>query len=165
MLIFLLGKCNSFDLGNHLPVILIFLIKMSSERSTAKYGIVCFIIEYLLWRSKLIETCNGLTCFLIDYLLWGSQLIETCNGPHLFTLQFLLYGREFDQWWDPQLFTKWFVSLNQQNNDEQKEKNVFPLGADNVLAFIKDMSGSRPHIFFKLCWKYFIPLLSLVSPT
>ncbi|XP_075875949.1 sodium- and chloride-dependent GABA transporter 3-like [Nelusetta ayraudi] len=36
-------------------------------------------------------------------------------------------------------------------------------GADNVLAFIKDMTGSRPHVFFKLCWKYIIPLLSLVS--
>uniref|UniRef100_A0A3Q3LSA6 Transporter n=1 Tax=Mastacembelus armatus TaxID=205130 RepID=A0A3Q3LSA6_9TELE len=36
-------------------------------------------------------------------------------------------------------------------------------GADRVINIIEDMTGQRPSIFFKLCWKYIIPLLSLIS--
>ncbi|XP_071347927.1 sodium- and chloride-dependent GABA transporter 3-like [Trachinotus anak] len=36
-------------------------------------------------------------------------------------------------------------------------------GADRFLNIIKDMTGQRPSVFFKLCWKYIIPLLSVVS--
>ncbi|XP_028448842.1 sodium- and chloride-dependent GABA transporter 3-like [Perca flavescens] len=36
-------------------------------------------------------------------------------------------------------------------------------GADRLSDIIEDMTGQRPSIFFKLCWKYFIPLLSLIT--
>ncbi|XP_037537323.1 sodium- and chloride-dependent betaine transporter-like [Nematolebias whitei] len=36
-------------------------------------------------------------------------------------------------------------------------------GADRLLNIIEDMSGQKPSVFFKLCWKYVIPLLSLIS--
>ncbi|XP_019966975.1 sodium- and chloride-dependent GABA transporter 3-like [Paralichthys olivaceus] len=36
-------------------------------------------------------------------------------------------------------------------------------GADRFNDAIKDMTGQRPFIFFKLCWKYLIPLLSAIS--
>ncbi|XP_027146767.1 sodium- and chloride-dependent GABA transporter 3-like [Larimichthys crocea] len=36
-------------------------------------------------------------------------------------------------------------------------------GADRVIDIIEDMTGQRPSVFFKLCWKYIIPLLSLSS--
>ncbi|XP_026169208.1 sodium- and chloride-dependent betaine transporter-like [Mastacembelus armatus] len=36
-------------------------------------------------------------------------------------------------------------------------------GADRVINIVEDMTGQRPSIFFKLCWKYIIPLLSLIS--
>ncbi|XP_029380726.1 sodium- and chloride-dependent betaine transporter-like [Echeneis naucrates] len=36
-------------------------------------------------------------------------------------------------------------------------------GADSFLNIINDMTGQRPCILFKLCWKYIIPLLSLSS--
>ncbi|XP_035027243.2 sodium- and chloride-dependent betaine transporter [Hippoglossus stenolepis] len=36
-------------------------------------------------------------------------------------------------------------------------------GADRFNDAIKDMTGQRPFIFFKLCWKYIVPLLSLIS--
>ncbi|XP_068590881.1 sodium- and chloride-dependent betaine transporter-like [Cebidichthys violaceus] len=36
-------------------------------------------------------------------------------------------------------------------------------GADRVIDIIEDMTGQRPSVFFKLCWKYVIPLLSLIS--
>uniref|UniRef100_A0A3B4WR04 Transporter n=1 Tax=Seriola lalandi dorsalis TaxID=1841481 RepID=A0A3B4WR04_SERLL len=36
-------------------------------------------------------------------------------------------------------------------------------GADRFFNIIKDMTGQRPSVFFKLCWKYIIPLLSLIS--
>ncbi|XP_037643801.1 sodium- and chloride-dependent GABA transporter 3-like [Sebastes umbrosus] len=36
-------------------------------------------------------------------------------------------------------------------------------GADRLNNIIEDMTGQRPSVFFKLCWKYFIPLLSLIS--
>ncbi|XP_074508405.1 sodium- and chloride-dependent betaine transporter-like [Sebastes fasciatus] len=36
-------------------------------------------------------------------------------------------------------------------------------GADRVINIIEDMTGQRPSAFFKLCWKYIIPLLSLIS--
>ncbi|XP_039999729.1 sodium- and chloride-dependent betaine transporter-like [Xiphias gladius] len=36
-------------------------------------------------------------------------------------------------------------------------------GADNVVNIIEDMTGQRLSVFFKLCWKYIIPLLSLIS--
>uniref|UniRef100_A0A3B4U4U1 Transporter n=1 Tax=Seriola dumerili TaxID=41447 RepID=A0A3B4U4U1_SERDU len=36
-------------------------------------------------------------------------------------------------------------------------------GADRVIKNIEDMTGQRPSVFFKLCWKYIIPLLSLIS--
>uniref|UniRef100_A0A8P4GE11 Transporter n=1 Tax=Dicentrarchus labrax TaxID=13489 RepID=A0A8P4GE11_DICLA len=36
-------------------------------------------------------------------------------------------------------------------------------GADRFSNIIEDMTGQRPSVFFKLCWKYIIPLLSLVS--
>ncbi|XP_034743592.1 sodium- and chloride-dependent GABA transporter 3-like isoform X2 [Etheostoma cragini] len=36
-------------------------------------------------------------------------------------------------------------------------------GADRLSNIIEDMTGQRPSVFFKLCWKYFIPLLTLTS--
>ncbi|XP_051266822.1 sodium- and chloride-dependent GABA transporter 3-like isoform X2 [Dicentrarchus labrax] len=36
-------------------------------------------------------------------------------------------------------------------------------GADRFANIIEDMTGQRPFVFFKLCWKYIIPLLSLTS--
>ncbi|XP_037537322.1 sodium- and chloride-dependent betaine transporter-like [Nematolebias whitei] len=35
-------------------------------------------------------------------------------------------------------------------------------GADRLLNIIEDMTGQKPSVFFKLCWKYIIPLLSLI---
>ncbi|XP_041804960.1 sodium- and chloride-dependent betaine transporter-like [Chelmon rostratus] len=40
---------------------------------------------------------------------------------------------------------------------------AWTFGADDVINFIEDMTGQRPSVFFKLCWKYIIPLLSLAS--
>ncbi|MED6257533.1 hypothetical protein ATANTOWER_026096 [Ataeniobius toweri] len=34
-------------------------------------------------------------------------------------------------------------------------------GSDRLLCIIEDMTGHRPSVFFKLCWKFLIPLLSL----
>ena len=39
----------------------------------------------------------------------------------------------------------------------------FCSGVDRLFNNIEDMTGQRPSVFFKLCWKYIIPLLSLVS--
>ncbi|XP_042284057.1 sodium- and chloride-dependent GABA transporter 3-like isoform X1 [Thunnus maccoyii] len=36
-------------------------------------------------------------------------------------------------------------------------------GANRVINIIEDMTGHRPSVFFKLCWRYIIPLLSLIS--
>ncbi|XP_039670492.1 sodium- and chloride-dependent GABA transporter 3-like [Perca fluviatilis] len=36
-------------------------------------------------------------------------------------------------------------------------------GADRIFNIIKDMTGQRPSVFFKLCWNYIVPLLSLSS--
>ncbi|XP_018533727.1 sodium- and chloride-dependent GABA transporter 3-like isoform X1 [Lates calcarifer] len=36
-------------------------------------------------------------------------------------------------------------------------------GAERVIDVIEDMTGQRPCAFFKLCWKYIIPLLTLIS--
>ncbi|XP_068457193.1 sodium- and chloride-dependent GABA transporter 3-like, partial [Clinocottus analis] len=36
-------------------------------------------------------------------------------------------------------------------------------GADRLIDIIEDMTGQRPSVFFKLCWKYIIPPLSLIS--
>ncbi|XP_068191494.1 sodium- and chloride-dependent GABA transporter 3-like [Antennarius striatus] len=36
-------------------------------------------------------------------------------------------------------------------------------GADRILNIIEDMTGQKPNILFKLCWKYIIPPLSLIS--
>ncbi|KAM8849974.1 sodium- and chloride-dependent betaine transporter-like isoform 2-T2 [Spinachia spinachia] len=36
-------------------------------------------------------------------------------------------------------------------------------GADRLMDIIEDMTGKRPSVFFKLCWKYIIPLLSLIA--
>ncbi|KAJ3605850.1 hypothetical protein NHX12_027893 [Muraenolepis orangiensis] len=36
-------------------------------------------------------------------------------------------------------------------------------GAEQVYGKIKDMTGVRPNIFFKLCWLYLTPLVSLVA--
>nr|XP_046264519.1 sodium- and chloride-dependent GABA transporter 3-like [Scatophagus argus] len=36
-------------------------------------------------------------------------------------------------------------------------------GADRFSNIIEDMTGHKPSAFFKLCWKYTIPLLSLIS--
>ncbi|XP_027146748.1 sodium- and chloride-dependent GABA transporter 3-like [Larimichthys crocea] len=40
---------------------------------------------------------------------------------------------------------------------------AWSFGADRVIDIIEDMTGQRPSVFFKLCWKYIIPLLSLIS--
>ncbi|XP_028448841.1 sodium- and chloride-dependent GABA transporter 3-like [Perca flavescens] len=37
-------------------------------------------------------------------------------------------------------------------------------GADRIFNIIKDMTGQRPSVFFKLCWNYIVPLLSLTAP-
>lgn len=39
----------------------------------------------------------------------------------------------------------------------------FSLGADNLINIIEDMTGQRPSVFFRLCWKYVSPLVYLVS--
>ncbi|XP_058497785.1 sodium- and chloride-dependent GABA transporter 3-like [Solea solea] len=36
-------------------------------------------------------------------------------------------------------------------------------GGDHFCNIIKDMTGQRPCLLFKVCWKYIVPLLSLVS--
>ncbi|XP_062285093.1 sodium- and chloride-dependent betaine transporter-like [Scomber scombrus] len=36
-------------------------------------------------------------------------------------------------------------------------------GADRIINIIEDMTGQRPSVFFKVCWRYIIPLLSLTS--
>ncbi|XP_028283224.1 sodium- and chloride-dependent betaine transporter-like [Parambassis ranga] len=36
-------------------------------------------------------------------------------------------------------------------------------GADRFYNIIEDMTGQRPSVLFKLCWKYIIPVLSLIS--
>ncbi|XP_075993675.1 sodium- and chloride-dependent betaine transporter-like [Genypterus blacodes] len=36
-------------------------------------------------------------------------------------------------------------------------------GADRLSNVIEDMSGHRPSVFFTLCWKFIIPVLSLAS--
>ncbi|KAM7400112.1 hypothetical protein PAMA_004691 [Pampus argenteus] len=36
-------------------------------------------------------------------------------------------------------------------------------GADRVINIIEDMTGQKPSVYFKVCWRYIIPLLSLVS--
>ncbi|XP_068197099.1 sodium- and chloride-dependent GABA transporter 3-like [Antennarius striatus] len=36
-------------------------------------------------------------------------------------------------------------------------------GADNFSNIIEEMTGHRPSAFFKLCWKFIVPLLSLIS--
>ena len=35
-------------------------------------------------------------------------------------------------------------------------------GAERMYGVIKDMAGVRPNSFFKLCWLYLTPLVSLV---
>ncbi|KAM9349534.1 sodium- and chloride-dependent betaine transporter-like [Symphorus nematophorus] len=40
---------------------------------------------------------------------------------------------------------------------------AWSFGADRIINIIEDMTGQRPCVFFKLCWKYIIPLLSLIS--
>lgn len=35
-------------------------------------------------------------------------------------------------------------------------------GADRLVLIIDDMTGHKPSIFFKLCWKFFIPAFSAV---
>ncbi|KAM9349536.1 sodium- and chloride-dependent betaine transporter-like [Symphorus nematophorus] len=40
---------------------------------------------------------------------------------------------------------------------------AWSFGADRIINIIEDMTGQRPSVFFKLCWKYIIPLLSLIS--
>ncbi|XP_026169799.1 sodium- and chloride-dependent GABA transporter 3-like [Mastacembelus armatus] len=35
-------------------------------------------------------------------------------------------------------------------------------GAERFFVIIEDMTSQRPSVFFKLCWKYIIPLLSMV---
>ncbi|XP_028283223.1 sodium- and chloride-dependent GABA transporter 3-like [Parambassis ranga] len=37
------------------------------------------------------------------------------------------------------------------------------LGADRLINIIEDMTGHRPPVYFKVCWKYIIPVLSLIS--
>ncbi|XP_067331319.1 sodium- and chloride-dependent GABA transporter 3-like [Channa argus] len=38
-------------------------------------------------------------------------------------------------------------------------------GADRFSTIIEDMTSKRPPVFFKLCWKYIIPLLTMISFT
>ncbi|XP_026169874.1 sodium- and chloride-dependent GABA transporter 3-like [Mastacembelus armatus] len=38
-------------------------------------------------------------------------------------------------------------------------------GAERFFVIIEDMTSQRPSVFFKLCWKYIIPLLSMISFT
>ncbi|KAL6103781.1 uncharacterized protein ACO6RY_13656 [Pungitius sinensis] len=40
---------------------------------------------------------------------------------------------------------------------------AWTFGADRLMNIIEDMTGQRPSVFFKLCWKYVIPLLSLIA--
>ncbi|KAA8587327.1 hypothetical protein FQN60_016189 [Etheostoma spectabile] len=42
-------------------------------------------------------------------------------------------------------------------------QNFVAVCADRLSDIIEDMTGQRPSVFFKLCWKYFIPLLTLTS--
>ncbi|XP_026230435.1 sodium- and chloride-dependent GABA transporter 3-like [Anabas testudineus] len=36
-------------------------------------------------------------------------------------------------------------------------------GTDRLFNIIEDMTSHRPSVFFKLCWKYLIPLLTMIS--
>ncbi|XP_068191552.1 sodium- and chloride-dependent GABA transporter 3-like [Antennarius striatus] len=36
-------------------------------------------------------------------------------------------------------------------------------GVDRFMNIIEDMTGQKPNVFFKLCWKYIVPVVSLIS--
>ena len=41
--------------------------------------------------------------------------------------------------------------------------NFLDKGADRFYNIIEEMTGTRPCFYFKLCWKYCIPVLTMVS--
>lgn len=46
---------------------------------------------------------------------------------------------------------------------EQFKKCCFLMsGAERLVLIIEDMTGHRPSVFFRLSWKFFIPLFSAV---
>lgn len=45
---------------------------------------------------------------------------------------------------------------------EVHKESELPSGADRLLDIIEDMTSHRPSVYFKLCWKYFIPMLTTV---
>lgn len=62
------------------------------------------------------------------------------------------------------MFVRASEQCNKLNCSDVQPLKCLP-GADSVINFIEDMTGRRPFVYFKLCWKYIIPLLSLVSQT
>lgn len=67
---------------------------------------------------------------------------------------------------------KWFIKVRKflckqaqsfEDNELNRNWPRFSSGADNVIVFITDMTGQKPSAFFKMCWKYVGPLLSLVG--
>lgn len=56
------------------------------------------------------------------------------------------------------------VSTRFFNSSHEQCKHFYWLsgGGDLVNTTIEDMTGSKPSVFFKLCWKYVIPSISLV---
>ncbi|CAJ1075337.1 sodium- and chloride-dependent GABA transporter 2-like isoform X2 [Xyrichtys novacula] len=93
------------------------------------------------WRREIFHMIFCSVCFILHISL------STQGGMYVFQL-IDYYGANGA--------CIWFVSL------VQCVAVGWAFGADRMRDVVEDMTGQRPSIFFKLCWRYFTPVICLV---
>lgn len=91
------------------------------------------------------------------WLLWCNQTLWQ------FRCYLWMPGGGLDFWWD-EWHSWWSAGLLHQICWNTSWSDLSS-GVERLVLIIGDMTGHRPSIFFKLCWKFFIPLFSGVIET
>lgn len=112
--------------------------------------------------SKVFITLPMRNCaFIYSFCTWGGiyifQLMDF-NGITKFSHNFsfkLLSCCRLDFWWVVITFFKGIVATFPDTLDLSD--------TDNLVNIIEDMTGQKPSVFFKLCWKYFTSLLQVIQ--
>lgn len=96
--------------------------------------------------------------FPADRLLW---LHQSLSGFHC---HLWMCGNWLDLWW-----VLMYNFLNELFRNQLRKIVLAHIsgcnsGADRFMDLIEEMTGQRPCVFFKLCWKFITPSLLLVGP-
>ncbi|XP_068191554.1 sodium- and chloride-dependent betaine transporter-like [Antennarius striatus] len=128
-----------------------FLMLLFLSIDTHFVTVECLITSIMDLFPKLFRTTgrHEIFVFIICLIFFTIHLMLATDGGIFIFQLFDYYGTT--------RFCQYFMALS------ECLALSWGFGADRIITIIEDMTGQKPNVFFKLCWKYIIPVVSLIS--